>query len=250
MRTAATHLALVFIVTVNANAQTVGNWPIHALDRPQPRVVDPGPPAPPAAVPSDAIVLFGGKDLAGWSKRGGGPAGWKIEQGYMEVVRGAGDIETTQRFGDVQLHVEWASPVNVSAEGQERGNSGVYLMSTYEVQVLDSYRNVTYADGQASAIYGQYPPLVNASRAPGVWQSYDIIFRRPRFDAAGNLVSPARVTVLHNGLLVQNNVELTGPTGHHARPPYKAHADRLPIHLQDHGDPVRYRNIWVRDLEK
>jgi hypothetical protein len=168
----------------------------------------------------------------------------------MEVVGGAGGIATRQGFGDVQLHVEWAAPTPATGEGQERGNSGVYLMSTYEVQVLDSYQNVTYADGQAAAIYGQYPPLVNASRPPGQWQTYDIIFHRPRFGEGGKLLRPARVTVLHNSVLVQDDVALTGPTAHQKRPPYTPHPDRMPLLLQDHGAPVRYRNIWLRELRE
>jgi hypothetical protein len=164
-------------------------------------------------------------------------------------VAKTGSIRTKQGFGDCQLHVEWATPAVVVGNSQERGNSGVFLMDTYEVQVLDSYDNKTYADGSAAAVYGQYPPLVNACRKPGEWQTYDIIFHRPRFDEAGKLLSPARLTVLHNGVLVQDNVELTGPTGHHVRPPYKAHPDRLPLSLQDHGNPVRYRDVWIRSLE-
>jgi hypothetical protein len=155
---------------------------------------------------------------------------------------------SARAFGDVQLHIEWATPSPARGSGQARGNSGVFLMGRYEVQVLDSYQNRTYPDGQAAAIYGQYPPLVNASRPPGEWQTYDIVFRRPRFDANGALVSPARMTVFHNGVLVQDDVELTGPSGHQSRPPYERHADRLPIRLQDHGDPVRFRYIWVREL--
>ena len=174
---------------------------------------------------------------------------WRIVDGAMEVVAGTGGIQTRESFGDVQLHVEWMSPAPPRGTDQDRGNSGVFFMGMYEVQVLDSWENVTYADGQAAALYGQYPPLVNASRKPGEWQSYDIVFRRPRFDGSGKVTSPARVTVLHNGVLVQDNVELTGPTGHYARPPYSAHADRLPISLQDHGHPVRFRNFWVRTLE-
>lgn len=168
----------------------------------------------------------------------------------MEVVAGTGEITTVRAFGDCQLHVEWASPDPPAHTGQDRGNSGVFLMGRYEVQVLDSYGNRTYPDGQAAAIYGQYPPLVNASRPPGVWQSYDIVFRRPRFDERGQLIAPARITVIHNGVLVHDAVILTGPTGHRRRPPYEAHADRLPITLQDHASPVRFRNIWVRDLER
>ena len=164
-------------------------------------------------------------------------------------VSGTGSIHTTRAFGDCQLHVEWASPVGETGTGQDNGNSGVYLMGLYEVQVLNSYQNVTYADGQAAAIYGQYPPLVNASRPPGEWQTYDIVFHRPRFDSQGRVVSPARMTVFHNGILVQDDVALSGPTAHMTRPPYKAQADRLPLALQDHQHKVRFRDIWVRELE-
>ncbi len=223
-------------------------WAIHDMNRPLPALVDPGPAGPPAAAPADAIVLFDGKDLSQWEDGKGGPAGWKVEKGYAEVAAKTGLIRTKQEFGDCQLHIEWAAPVEVKGEGQERGNSGVFLMDMYEVQVLDSYNNETYADGQAAAVYGQYPPLVNACRKPGEWQSYDIIFRRPRFDGEGKLLQPARMTVLHNGILVHDGVELTGPTGHKVRPPYKPHPNRLPISLQDHGNPVRYRNIWIREL--
>jgi len=223
-------------------------WAIHDMNRPLPPVVDPGPAGPPVPAPSDAVVLFDGKDLSLWENAKGGPAGWKVENGYMEVVAKTGSIRTKKGFGNCQLHIEWAAPALVSGEGQERGNSGVFLMDTYEVQVLDSFNNRTYADGQAAAIYGQYPPLVNASRGPGEWQTYDIIFHGPRFDADGKLVEPARMTVFHNGVLVHDNVELTGPTAHKARPPYRAHADKLPLSLQDHGNPVRYRNIWLRAL--
>jgi hypothetical protein len=225
-------------------------WPIHDEARPMPPVVDPGPAGPPAPVPSDAVVLFGGKDLAGWTTAKGAPAGWQVRDGYMEVVKDSGGIRTANTFGDCQLHVEWASPAAAVGSGQDRGNSGVFLMDIYEVQVLDSFGNKTYADGMAAAIYGQFPPLVDASRKPGQWQTYDIVFHRPRFDSNGALVTPARMTVFHNGILVHDNDELTGPTAHKARPHYKAHADRLPISLQDHGHPVRYRNIWIRDLEK
>lgn len=224
-------------------------WAIHDLTRPLPQVVDPGPGGPPGAAPSDAVVLFDGKDLAQWEDAKGEPAKWKVEGGCMEVVAKTGSIRTKSGFGDCQLHIEWATPVVVSGEGQERGNSGVFLMDTYEIQVLDSYENRTYADGQAAAIYGQYPPLVNACRKPGEWQAYDIVFHRPRFSADGKLVEPARLTVFHNGVLVHDNDVLTGPTAHKARPPYKAHADRLPLSLQDHGNPTRFRNIWLRELE-
>ena len=233
-----------------ASDQPAKPWPIHDESRPQPPVVEPGPPPErPVAPPSDAVVLFDGKDLAKWrSQKDGSPARWKVENGYMEVVAGTGDIRTDQAFGDCQLHVEWATPAPGVGEGQHRGNSGVFLMGQYELQVLDSHGNRTYPDGQAGALYAQYPPLVNASRPPGQWQTYDVIFHGPRFDASGKLLRPARVTVLHNGVLVQDGRELTGPVAHKARPPYKAHPEKLPLGLQDHGDAVRYRNIWIREL--
>ena len=238
-----------FVSTSDAQPST--RWPIHAKDRPQPRVVKPPSNVWAVAPPSDAIVLFGGRDLSRWQKQeGDGAAGWKIENDYMEVVPGSGGIATRDGFGDAQLHIEWMAPLPATGEGQDRGNSGVFLMGRYEVQVLDSYESVTYPDGQAGALYGQYPPLVNASRPPGEWQTYDIIFHRPRFDASGTVTSPARMTVLHNGVLIQDNAVLSGPTAHTTRPPYERHADRLAISLQDHGSRVRFRNVWIRDLEQ
>jgi hypothetical protein len=252
--TAITAVAALAGFALTVFAQPPKEWAIHDLNRPQPKVVEPvvlSTHSQPGRAPSDAIVLFDGKDLSRWrADKGGGPAGWKVENGYMEVVKGAGGIHTEQGFGDVQLHVEWRTPTPGHGEGQERGNSGVFLMGRYEVQVLDSHGNKTYPDGQASALYGQYPPLVNASRPAGEWQTYDIVFRAPRFAADGSLVRPARATVFHNGVLTQDNQELTGPTAHKARPPYKAHEAKLPIGLQDHGDPVRFRNIWVRELDE
>jgi hypothetical protein len=229
-------------------AETGQQWAIHDMNRPLPPVVDPGPASPPLKPPSDATILFDGKDLSQWSDSKGEPAKWKVENGYIEVVAKTGSIRTKKEFGDCQLHIEWATPSVLVGEGQERGNSGVFLMNTYEIQVLDSYDNKTYADGSAAAVYGQYPPLVNACRAPGEWQTYDIIFHRPHFDKDAKAIKTARMTVLHNGILVHDNVELTGPTAHKARPPYKAHPDKLPLSLQDHGNPVRYRNIWIREL--
>jgi hypothetical protein len=201
--------------------------------------------------PSDAVVLFDGTSLGAWRsvEKPGEPARWKLTEGYMEVVAGTGNIATVEGFGDVQLHIEWLAPLPVESSGQGRGNSGVFLMSTYEIQVLDSFQNPTYADGATGAIYGQYPPLVNASRPPGEWQTYDVIFHRPRFGKDGDVTSAARMTLLHNGVLIQDDVELTGPTGHKARPPYQRHPDRLPLMLQDHGNPVRFRNIWIRELD-
>jgi len=236
--------------TTPASAQSPADYPIHSMTRPQPPVVDPGPYPGMQKPPSDAIVLFDGRSLDGWQSAdsSGHPARWKVADGYMEVVARTGNIATKRGFGDVQLHVEFMEPVPAQGEGQERGNSGVFLMGMYEVQVLDSYHNPTYADGAVGAIYGQYPPLVNASRPPGEWQTYDIVFHRPRFDANGGLTSPARMTIVFNGVLIQDNAVLTGPTAHQHRPPYAKHADRLPLILQDHGNPVRFRNIWVREL--
>ena len=225
-------------------------WKVHDPDRPQPPNVTPAPAGGPTPAPSDAIVLFDGTDLSQWEDSKGQPAQWKVENGTMEVVKKTGSILTKQKFGSCQLHLEWAAPLPAVGEGQDRGNSGVFLMKLYEVQVLDCYENTTYADGMTAAVYGQYPPLVNACRPPGEWQTYDIVFRRPYFDEAGNLAKAGRMTVFHNGILVHDNVELTGPTAHKMRPPYIPHADRLPVSLQDHGNPVRYRNIWIRELEE
>jgi len=213
-------------------------WHVHDVDRPRPRVVEPG--AGPGAPPSDAIVLFDGSGLGEWQ---GGP--WKVENGYMEV-NGTGSMQTSRHFGDCQLHLEWSSPADVQSASQGRGNSGVFFMGRYEVQILDSYDNVSYADGQAAALYGQCPPLVNASRPPGEWQSYDIIFAAPRFDGA-ELEAPARVTVLHNGVVVHHARYMLGATAHRAVAEYSAHGPG-PIQLQDHGNPVRFRNVWVRPL--
>jgi hypothetical protein len=179
----------------------------------------------------------------------GSPSKWVVRDGYMECTPGSGYIRTRRCFGDVQLHLEWAAPAKPQGSGQGRGNSGLFFgLDRYEVQILDSYENETYADGQAGAIYGQYPPLVNASRPPGEWQTYDVIYLAPRFDGEGRLVSPARLTVFHNGVLIHYHVPLTGPTQWINRPPYGAHPEKLPISLQDHGNPVRFRNIWVREL--
>ncbi len=237
----------VFLLSSLGAAQE--QWPVHDPARPMPPVVAPGPAGPPVPPPADAIVLFDGQSLASWTDFKGQPAKWNVENGYMEIVPKTGDIRTVKGFGDCQLHVEWMAPAPAKGTGQDRGNSGVYLMNLYEVQVLDCFGNSTYADGMTAAIYGQFPPAVNACRPPGEWQSYDIIFRRPRFDTAGKLLAPARMTVFHNDVLVHECVVLTGPTAHKARPPYKTHADKLPISLQDHDHPVRYRNIWIRELE-
>lgn len=231
-----------------AEAQGAPEWKIHAPDRPQPPVVNPGPAALPVPAPSDATILFDGRDLSRWMHANGSAAQWTVRDGYFEVKPGTGDLLTRDAFGDAQLHVEWAAPLPVRGTGQGRGNSGVYVMQFYEVQVLDSWQNTTYPDGQAAAVYGQFPPLANASRPPGEWQSYDIIFRGPRFAPGGQLERPATLTLFHNGVLVHDHVTLTGPTGHYERPPYRPHAARLPLLLQDHADVVRFRNIWVREL--
>ncbi|MGB8495235.1 MAG: DUF1080 domain-containing protein [Candidatus Acidiferrum sp.] len=244
--------ALLLASAASALAQVDTRWKIHDPHRPLPPVVDPGTastPDVPGRAPSDAVVLFDGKDLSKWSHKDGSAAKWKVANGYAEVVAKTGYIYTRQAFGDCQLHVEFAEPMPAKGADQERGNSGVFLMGLYEIQVLDSYENKTYADGQAAAVYGQYPPLVNAARPPGQWQSYDIVFHGPRFDASGKLLRPARVSVFHNGVLVQDNVEPSGPTEYGERPPYKPTPDKLPLALQDHGDPVRFRNIWIRELK-
>ena len=224
----------------------------------------------PREAPSDAIVLFDGTDLAGWQAmqlriagdmpgmvesiadylpgRATEPAQWEVAGGVMTVAPGSGAIETKRAFGDVQLHLEWNAPVTEGKSGQGYSNSGVFFMGLYEVQILNSYENETYNNGQASSVYKQYIPLVNASRAPGEWQGYDIIFMAPRFSEKGSLVSPARITVFHNGVLVQNSVELLGPTTYIGASHYTPHFEKMPLALQDHGDPVQFRNIWIREL--
>jgi hypothetical protein len=241
-----------------------GKWRVHDDARPRPAVITPGSfptDAKRGAAPSDAVVLFDGTNLSewvGWQ----GPFGlafypnyakgttveptWKVENGYVEVD-GKANLMSKQKFGDMQLHVEWATPETVVGASQGRGNSGIGIMGTYEIQVLDSFNNKTYADGQAGSLYGTNPPLVNASREPGKWQTYDIVFEAPRF-SEGELVKPAFVTLFHNGVLVQNRQELLGPTAHRARSEYVPHEAEGPILLQMHGNPVRYRSVWVRRL--
>ncbi|HEX6814000.1 MAG TPA: DUF1080 domain-containing protein [Planctomycetota bacterium] len=223
-------------------------WRVHDAERPHPAIVDPGSaPAAPGAVPADAVRLFDGSNLDAFRGRGGA-AKWTIADGAMQV-NNTGDIETKDEFGDCQLHVEWATPSPAKGNSQGRGNSGVFFFGRYEVQILDSFDNVTYADGQAAALYGQTPPLVNACRKPGEWQTYDIVFKAPRFDADGKLLSPAKVTVIHNGVLVQLDQEFFGQTAHKSVPKYVAHAAQGAIRLQDHGNPMRFRNMWIRRLE-
>jgi hypothetical protein len=235
-----------------AAQESIFKWPQHDRSRPEPSVVTPGESCAPNAygeAPSDAIVLFNGRDLSNWKSVRGGPAPWRVESGYFQVVPETGDIETAQTFGSFQLHLEWATPTPPHGEDQGRGNSGVFLQGLYEVQVLDSYHNKTYPDGQAGAMYGQYPPLVNACRPPGDWQTYDIIFHAPQFLPNGVLAQPAHVTILQNGVLIQDNVALSGPTANKVRPPYQPVATG-PLRLQDHHNPVRFRNIWIRELKE
>ena len=224
-------------------------WHVHDPDRPLPRVVTPGATfshgAPP---PSDAVVLFDGTDLSRW-KGDKGAAGWKVENGYMEIAKGAGSIRTKEDFGDFQLHLEFATPEKVVGNSQARGNSGVLIFGEFEVQVLDSYENRTYADGQAGAMYGQYPPLVNPVKKPGEWQTYDIIFEAPQWDPDGKLAKRASVTVLLNGVAIHNKKEYIGRSVHKEVGTYaKMRSSRGPILLQEHGNPTRFRNIWIRNL--
>ena len=231
----------------NALAQLPNGWKSHDLKRPQPKVVTPGPTT--VSAPSDAIVLLGSEKLTGWSDRKGKPSKWKYADGVLESVKKAGYIYTVEKFGDCQLHVEFATPETTDGDGQARGNSGVFFYDDdFEVQVLDNFENETYADGTVGALYGQHAPLVNAARKPGEWQTYDIVFRRPRFNEDGSLKSPARLTVLLNGILVQDAAECYGPTLFLQAGDYKDKGDEARISLQDHGNPVRYRNIWVRRL--
>ena len=220
---------------------------VHDSNRPQPRIVMPSCPCDPFGPPSDAVLLFDGTDLSGWTSLDGGEAKWKVENGCMEIVPRAGNIKTKAELGDCQLHLEWVAPDEAQGESQGRGNSGVFLMSLYEIQVLDCYDNPTYADGTTGALYGQCPPLVNPCRKPGAWQTYDIVWEAPKFDGE-RLASPARVTVVLNGVLLHHAKELQGPTKHKQLAAYTPHPPQAPLMLQDHGDCVRFRNIWYRPL--
>ena len=227
-------------------------WQVHDSDRPHPAVVTPG--ASTGAAPSDAIVLFDGKDLSQWAQRGTGAdrgktvePRWKVENGYFEAAPRSGDLLTREKFVDCQLHVEWQEPVTIRGTSQDRGNSGVYMMSRYEIQVLDAYQNPTYADGQAGAIYGQWPPLVNPARKLGEWNTYDIVFEAPKFEG-DKLAEPAYFTVFYNGVLVHHRKASLGATVYREVAQYKRHEPKEPLLLQDHGHPVRFRNIWIRPL--
>ncbi len=227
-------------------------WHVHDPDRPHPKVIVPA--SAPGGAPSDAVVLFDGKDLSKWVQRGKGSNSgkmieptWKVENGYFVVGGGSGDLLSKDKFGDCQLHVEWSSPPEVKGNSQGRGNSGVLIMSRYEIQVLDAWENPTYADGQASAIYGQWPPLSNPARRPGEWNTYDIVFEAPRFDGE-RLIKPAFATVFYNGVVTHNRKEIMGAMVYRQVAKYTPHSPEEPLMLQDHNNPVRYRNIWIRAL--
>lgn len=221
------------------------------LWEPVPRIVTPGSVS--SSAPSDAVILFDGTTVKEWDKKGGGTPGWKIdEEGALTVVKGSGDIATKKKFNNFQLHIEWRSPAAIAGASQTRGNSGIFLMGSYELQVLDSYNNPTYVNGQAGSIYKQQIPLVNACKKPGEWQTYDVVFTAPVFTANGQIKTPARVTVIQNGVLVLNNAEIKGNTEWIGLPKYVKLEAKEPLVLQDHGkdggNPVSYRNIWIREL--
>lgn len=273
-------ISLVFISLFNhLAAQEVLTLDWEELRKTEPwKATEQWEPVPPkvtpgyiTAPPSDAIVLFDGKNIDQWVKPQYGygarmdevasilaykvanpdahtSAEWEVKDGALIVKPGSGAIETKQAFGDIQLHIEWLSPENPGKKDQGYSNSGIFFMGLYEIQVLNSYENTTYPNGQAGAIYKQHIPLVNASRPPGEWQAYDIVFMAPRFNEDGSLKTPARLTAFHNGVLIQNNVELSGPAIYIGKPYYVKHPEKLPLLLQDHGDKVRFRNIWVREL--
>ena len=250
-------VAFVILSAKAAYAQEMKDPKATEVWEPEPKIVTPGV-AGNTAPPADAVVLFDGTDLDQWAsvKKASAPAEWTVSDGVVTVKKGTGNIRTKRVFTDYQLHLEWRIPENVTGEGQARGNSGLFLASTgpgdegYEIQILDSYNNRTYSNGQAGAIYKQHIPLANANRKPGEWQTYDVVWTAPRFNDDGSLKSPARVTAFINGVLVQNNVELQGATAYIGKPSYKKHGP-APIELQDHGDPsepISFRNIWVREL--
>ena len=267
MRLAASPIALVIVATLafaqqkqDRNAPNTGysdtpvlpgqKWKVHDVQRPAPRKVTPG--ATPGAPPSDAIILFDGKDLSKWQSidkktKQMGPATWTVENGAVYAKTGSGELVTKEKFGDMQLHIEFATPTKIEGASQWRANSGVLLMSRYEIQVLDSWENPTYADGQAASIYGQWPPLVNASKQPGEWQAYDIFFEAPKFEGE-KLVKPAFVTVVHNGVLMHHHKGIVGRMAHRVVGTYAPHGAEEPLALQDHDTRVRFRNIWIRRI--
>lgn len=236
---------LLLIICMNTGlSQQAGDPKATEVWEPEPVVVTPGENAAP---PSDAIVLFNGKDLSQWTSVDGKEPRWTVNDGVITIEKGTGDIKTRRTFGDIQLHIEWRTPPMVEGEGQGRGNSGIFLQERYELQVLDSYKNRTYSNGQAGSIYKQTMPLVNASKGPGEWQTYDVIYIAPRFNSDGSLQQSGRITVLHNGVLIHHNTEILGTTEYIGKPKYVAH-EKASLRLQDHGNPVSYRNIWLREL--
>ncbi|MES2875378.1 MAG: DUF1080 domain-containing protein [Bacteroidota bacterium] len=249
-------LLVVFLFTlgsVQAQSQASSMKPeMTEFYEPVPAIVTPGKAAPNAFItaPSDAVILFDGKDLSKWKNKDGGAAQWDVKNGVFTVKKGTGDISTIQVFNDFQLHIEWSIPSNITGSGQARGNSGIFLQGIYELQVLDVYNNKTYTNGQAGSIYKQTAPLKNAMRPPGDWNVYDVIYTAPRFNEDKTLFSPARVTVIHNGVVIQNNTTITGNTPYIGLPKYQFHG-KGPIKLQDHGDPsepISFRNIWIREM--
>ena len=244
MKTIANVIFLV-LFSMGLFAQGQKNPESTELWEPVPPVVTPGVGT---AAPSDAIILFDGSGLSEWTSANGKEAGWTVADGAVTVKAGTGIIKTKRGFGDCQLHIEWRTPVEVKGEGQGRGNSGIFLQGLYELQVLDSYDSKTYANGQAGSIYKQSIPLVNACKKPGDWQVYDIIYIAPRFSENGRVTVPGRITVLQNGILIHNNTEIRGTTEYIGSPRPVVHSMKEPIQLQDHGNPVSYRNIWIREL--
>ncbi|HZJ00647.1 MAG TPA: DUF1080 domain-containing protein [Gemmatimonadaceae bacterium] len=238
-------LLLAVLLTMPALSTAQTDPKLTEVWEPVPKLVTPGSGTAP---PSDAIVLFAGKDLSQWEQADGSPARWSVANNAFTVVKGTGNLRTKRAFGDCQLHVEWRAPAKVEGESQERGNSGVFLQGRYEVQILDSYNNRTYSNGQAASIYKQYIPLVNASRKPGEWQTYDIFFQSPRFAENGSVKTPGYMTVVHNGVLVQNHVEIKGTTVNVGAQSYSRHNLTEPLMLQDHGVQVSFRNVWIREL--
>jgi hypothetical protein len=231
-----------------AHGQLETGWKAHDLSRPLPQIATPADENLSIKPPSDALILFDGSDLSQWSDSQGGKSKWKVNDGVLIATPKSGNLFTKKKFGDCQLHLEWQIPADIKRKGQGRGNSGIYFMESFEIQILDTLANKTYADGMAGAIYGQYPPLVNAARPAGKWQSYDIIFHRPHFHADGSLKSRATATVLFNGVLIQDNSAFLGPTTWIKHLGYEKGPDKRRMSLQDHGNPTRFRNIWIREL--
>lgn len=241
----ATSCVMIMILTT-AYAQQEPDPKDTEVWEPEPKVVTAG--KQPASPPSDAIILFDGKNLDNWESHDGQKAQWTVAKDVMTVAKGTGDIRTKQEFGDIQLHIEWRTPSEVEGEGQGRGNSGIFFCEKYELQILDSYNNRTYSNGQAGSIYKQSIPMVNASRPPGEWQAYDVVFISPKFKSDGTLETPGRITVFHNGVLIHHCTEIKGTTEYIGQPKVVAHG-KGPLRLQDHGNPTSFRNIWVRELE-